>query len=125
VKNITIEEVKTQLALGSIQGHADIAALVKCTTNAKLVYWASKHVSAKVRKAAIRHPLCPFGMLVKICFFDRSMVVRDAAEKILQTSRKEQLEHFLNMVEEFPQISFPFHADEKINWESLDSEEED
>ena len=122
MKDITLKEVKTQLALGSIQGYKDIAALVKCTTNTKLVYWASKHVSADVRRAAVKHKLCPFGMLIKICFFDRSNIVRKEAEKVLKTSRKDQLERLLDLVEEFPQLSFSFHENEKVKWEELDTE---
>lgn len=112
---IRLKELKVQIATGVLQTPAEIAAVVRITNDPTVVYWAVEHKAYQVRVAAVSHKACPFGRLVKAIFFDSSKNVQDAAREILDNDRREELENFLDVLEDYPQMSFPFakHFDKK------------
>ncbi len=105
---ITLQELKAQIATGALQTPAEIAAIIKISSDPAVVCWAFKHTSYQIRSVAIRHINCPFGNIVKALFFDPSKRVQDAARKVIDEERREELEQFLVVLEDYPQLSFPF-----------------
>ena len=50
----------------------------------------------------------PFGSLLRMLFFDASLLVRNAAKANVMRNHKANLKQLFYLVENFPQLSLPF-----------------
>ena len=111
--SVSLDEITIQIALGTLTDPYQIAGFIVVTNDIKAIVWGSKHASSKVREAAAKNPICPFGMLVKLGLLDSSGGVQKAAREALAL-RKQDFQDFLFVLEEYPQLALPFYHTSRI-----------
>jgi len=106
--NITPEEIKVQIAIGTLP-HAPhvLAKLIKRTNSVDLIKWGLTHKSVKVRAAAISNPLCPDIDFLRTLIFDNTKGVHEAAMRV-SYKRRDRFEKLLKSLES-PQLEFTFN----------------
>jgi len=111
-QTMLLDELRVQVALGVLHTPKDIAVVVNHSQDLKIIVWASRHASSVVRKVAAAKKELPFGLLLRLIFFDRATTVQSAAITTLNTYHKKALKELLFLLEDFPQLSLPFSVSE-------------
>lgn len=117
--SITLEEVKAQMAVGALKAPKEVAAVVKITNDPQLIKWALTSNYYNIRIAAVKHPYCEFGQVIRACLSDESKTVREAARQVIKI-RQEELNHFFHLLQNYPQLSFSFATIQKDIFQVVD-----
>ncbi len=120
-----LDELRVQIAIGTLKDPKAIAEVVKNCNDPKIVRWASRHQRATVRVEAAKKSCLPFGVAMKMVFLDKAKTVKTAAAHSLGKQHFDQLLLLLDSIEDFPQMALPFsESTNKIDYTIIDGPDE-